>query len=358
MSAGELLVRLPSWLGDMVAVEPAVRALAQARGAPDGAGLALAGPEHLLPLVEGWLPGARRIAHAGRGGERADAWRSCHTALLLTGSFRSAWTAWRAGIPRRIGWARDARGLLLTDGVRPTLERGRSAVGPAGRWPRYLPRSVTATSIELVGLLDVPVRDPVPRLAPDPSVAARVAERLEAAGVNRAPVVINVGGRPESAKAWPAQWWARAAASIDPDLPLVAVAGPGEERAIEALARAARPRAVFAAWPDRAADLPELLALAQRAAVFVTADAGPRHVARAAGAPTVVLFGPTDPRHTAAPGPAAIHLREPVPCAPCHRERCPLSGDDRLRCQSALEPAAVGAAVRALLVGAGEGRAG
>ena len=207
---GDVLVRLPSWLGDLVAVEPAVRALAQARGALDGAGLALAAPAHLLPLVDGWLPAARRIAHTGRGGERAEDWRGFDLALLLTGSFRSAWTAWRAGIPRRVGWSRDGRGWLLTDGVRPAVERGRAALpcGVRGRWPRYLPRSVTATSIELLGLLDVPVADPVARLAADPAVVADVRRRLAAAGVEGAPVVANVGGRPGSAKAWSPAWWA------------------------------------------------------------------------------------------------------------------------------------------------------
>src|SRR5713101_9367796 len=35
-------------------------------------------------------------------------------ALLLQNAFDAAWLAWRAQIPQRIGYARDARSLLLT----------------------------------------------------------------------------------------------------------------------------------------------------------------------------------------------------------------------------------------------------
>src|SRR5204863_2407486 len=40
------------------------------------------------------------------------------SALLLQNAFDAAWIAWRAGIPERIGYDRDARGLLLTKAIR------------------------------------------------------------------------------------------------------------------------------------------------------------------------------------------------------------------------------------------------
>src|SRR5271154_6741567 len=39
-------------------------------------------------------------------------------ALLLQNAFDAAWLAWRAGIPERIGYARDGRSFLLTKAVR------------------------------------------------------------------------------------------------------------------------------------------------------------------------------------------------------------------------------------------------
>src|SRR5690349_19914603 len=38
-------------------------------------------------------------------------------ALLLQNAFEAAWLTWRAGIPERIGYARDGRGLLLTKAI-------------------------------------------------------------------------------------------------------------------------------------------------------------------------------------------------------------------------------------------------
>src|SRR5271165_2689268 len=37
--------------------------------------------------------------------------------LLLQNAFQAAWIAWRAGIPERVGYARDGRSLLLTKAV-------------------------------------------------------------------------------------------------------------------------------------------------------------------------------------------------------------------------------------------------
>ena len=38
-------------------------------------------------------------------------------AVLLQNAFDAAWLAWRAGIPERIGYARDGRSLLLTKAI-------------------------------------------------------------------------------------------------------------------------------------------------------------------------------------------------------------------------------------------------
>lgn len=345
---GRVLVRMPSWLGDAVAVEPAVAALAARVGEQR---LSLALPAALVPLFEGWLPDARRIAHTGRGGEDVDAWRGHELAVLLTGSFRSAWTARRAGIGERVGWSRDGRGWLLTRSLRPALERGRAPVGigRVGGFPRVLPRSVTTSAIELLGLLGISVARTVPRLPVSERAVARVASAL-----GDAPYVLaNVGGRPDSAKAWAPEAWIEALTALmrTTGLRVCLVCGPGEEarrRAIEAGLQAGGVDHRVA-FEDRPADLPELTALASRSVLMVTTDSGPRHVARAVGTPTVTLFGPTDPRHTLAAGGLERCLRVDVDCGPCHRERCELPVDQRLACMTRIEPARVAEAAQALL---------
>src|SRR5258706_16063817 len=64
----------------------------------------------------------RKGEHAGfRGREKLAAElrsKKFNTALLLQNAFDAAWIAWRAGIPERIGYGRDGRGVLLTKAIR------------------------------------------------------------------------------------------------------------------------------------------------------------------------------------------------------------------------------------------------
>src|ERR1700740_3280697 len=63
----------------------------------------------------------RKREHAGiQGGAKLAAAlkaKQFDKALLLQNAFDAAWIAWRARIPERIGYDRDARGLLLTKAI-------------------------------------------------------------------------------------------------------------------------------------------------------------------------------------------------------------------------------------------------
>ena len=349
-----LLVRLPSWIGDAVMAEPSLRALREryARaGAPDR--LSIAASPALVPLLgeEGerpWLPP-----------DDPRAWRGHDVALLFTGSFRSAWCAWRAGIPRRVGWARDGRGCLLTDRLSTAREGGAVplGLGRSGRFPRTLPRPFGSTCVELLGLLGVPVGDTRPRLVPPREAGAAARAAAEACGLTwegdrpEPFVLANVGARPGSAKGYPPEAWGRALGRVAAaaGVPVLAVGGPGEEGSIEAAVGAAGDPRVRAALPP--CDLGVLQWLAAWAGVVASADAGPRHVAAAVGARVVCILGPTDPRHTADHLERTRLLRVEVPCGPCHLERCPLAGQDHHACMTGVAPERVAEAVLELLGG-------
>jgi ADP-heptose:LPS heptosyltransferase len=90
---------------------------------------------------------------------------------------------------------------------------------------------------------------------------------------------------------------------------LLILGGPGDERAAEPLRRSlARPR-----WIDLTgqADLLTAYACLQRARLYVGNDSGLMHLAAAAGAPTLGLFGPSDDRLYAPWGPFARAIRGP-----------------------------------------------
>ena len=68
--------------------------------------------------------------------------------------------------------------------------------------------------------------------------------------------------------------------------------------------------------------LKELAALASLSALFITTDTGPMHLAAAAGAKVLALFGPTAPWRTGPYGPAHIVVRTGLACSPCFKRKC------------------------------------
>lgn len=125
--------------------------------------------------------------------------------------------------------------------------------------------------------------DPRPRLAPTPDdlVRGRALARAER-------WVVCHPGSGGAAKCWAPAGFAAALARL-PDLARVVVLGPAEvERGLDPAAfRGAR---VVVAPP-----IEDLMALLAGAAAYLGNDAGPTHLAAALGAPTVAVFGPTDP---------------------------------------------------------------
>jgi ADP-heptose:LPS heptosyltransferase len=159
-------------------------------------------------------------------------------------------------------------------------------------------------------------------------------------------VLVNAGARPGSAKGADPQLLARALTGLG--VPLVLVCGPGEEENARATA-AGLAGSAPALLDDPAPALDELVALIALAHAVVTPDSGPRHLAQALARPTIVLCGPTDPRHTAEHAGNVRVLRTEVDCGPCHRETCPLSGDARDACMRRIDPAALTRVLREAL---------
>jgi heptosyltransferase-2 len=215
-----------------------------------------------------------------RGGRTLAATRP-DAVLLLPNSFRSALAARLSGAPCRIGYARDARGVLLTHRL-PTPDR-RVPV-PAVDYYAELARYA----------LDVETIDTRPELA------ITAAEREEAArvldGVPTPFVVLNPGAN-KPAKRWPATRFAAVADALaERGVAAVVSGGPDERDLCRTLVDAATAPVVDVA--ARGMSLGGLKGVLERASVLLTNDTGPRHIAVAVGTPTVTLFGPTDPRWT------------------------------------------------------------
>jgi len=71
-------------------------------------------------------------------------------------------------------------------------------------------------------------------------------------------------------------------------------------------------------------DLMELPALLEYARIYIGTDSSVSHIAAAVGVPTLLLFGPTDPRLCAPYAARVIYHR--YPCCPCLQTRCLVNG--------------------------------
>jgi ADP-heptose:LPS heptosyltransferase len=108
-------------------------------------------------------------------------------------------------------------------------------------------------------------------------------------------------GSGSPAKNWPTERFAEAALRLSPDRPWLLALGPAEKETAE------WPGAVVAReWPLR-----PLGAALSCAGLVLGNDSGIAHLAAASGAPTLTLFGPTDPALWAPVGRSVATLRAP-----------------------------------------------
>ncbi|MCP3916446.1 MAG: glycosyltransferase family 9 protein [bacterium] len=131
-------------------------------------------------------------------------------------------------------------------------------------------------------------------LPADPGAERWADERI--AAFENPPVLINIGAsKPENR--WAPERFGALAARITDELehPAFLVGGPGDRERTTAVLRGAEGSAHDLVG---ATSLAQLAALAARSALVVSCDTGPMHVAVAAGATVVALFGPADPART------------------------------------------------------------
>ena len=90
--------------------------------------------------------------------------------------------------------------------------------------------------------------------------------------------------------------------------------------------------------------LKQLIALLDKAHLFVGNEAGPMHLATALNKPAVVIIGPTRPELTGPFGSRARIIRKEVACSPCRERNCP-----DLKCMKAIEVSHVFEAAQSIL---------
>ena len=198
------------------------------------------------------------------------------TALLLTNSFSTALVTRIAGIPRRIG---DAAESILHEHL-----------------PRY--NALCPTPIPLAFPPGIHLELGISATQQAGSDAVLLKAGI-APGEQFA--VLNPGGN-NPAKRWPAERFAQLADHLHTrhQLRVLVNGSPSEHEVIESVisgARSARPVNLATCGISLGA----LKGVLADAAILITNDTGPRHIAAALGVPLVALFGPTDHRWTTIP---------------------------------------------------------
>ncbi len=332
MAYRKIIVRATNWVGDAVMSVPALQLLR--RQFPDAEISILARPwvaglysrepfcDELIPYEapRGWRGLEHKRALARRLRER-----EFECAILLQNAFEAAALAWLARIPVRIGYARDARGFLLTHSI---------PVPRPGETPRHQ-RFYYLELLRRAGLVEAYPHSGSIRLSGAGAAAGEGRKRFEAASMAGPIVGVSPGAAYGGAKRWLPARFAEAAVEIARDRRAsVAVFGSREElavcQAVREAVEAAGERCVnFAA----ATTLAEFIELAAACEVFLTNDSGPMHIASALGVPTVAVFGATDDEATGPTGEASRVVREPVECSPCLLRECPIDH----RCMTRVE---------------------
>jgi heptosyltransferase-2 len=332
-----IAVRLTNWVGDCVMNTPF---LGRLRALFPAARIVVFGRKSTTALFEGHPHVDQAVTIDDRGlrgfcaavaavrAVRAD------MGFLLPNSLKSAALFAAAGIPIRVGYARDGRRLLLTHPV--TLRPEDLAVHETRYYLRLLRRWE-----------DTPAPPPPPLcLAATPAERAAMEQWLAAEGI--APgqfiVAVNPAAFYGTAKRWlPDRFAAAAAALARPRGGRVVVTGLPTERDVAAEVCAAGGEGFLNAAGRMS--LRQLIAFLARANLFLTNDSGAMHIGAALGTPLVAVFGSTDWVTTAPLGDHCRIVRVPTPCAPCNLRHCPIDH----RCMTAVSVDSVASAAEELL---------
>ncbi|MFY9343524.1 MAG: lipopolysaccharide heptosyltransferase II [Planctomycetota bacterium] len=317
-------LRAPNWLGDFVM---ASASFARIRRAFPQARITAGMRPYLQPLCTGsdWFD---EVVATPRAKGLRELWQQVGAmrrarydlAIVLPNSLATGLVPFLAGVPLRLGY-RQGRPLLMNLGLTARVRRRfwHRREGPR-RWPSPMPEYYR----DLLDVLALPAGGLHPELAVTQSDDAWVEQHLRSLGVAAGTplLLLVVGANFGASKLWPPERFAAVARHFQERhaMRALVVVGPGEVELGERIA--ADGAAIALSQPVLPLD--KLKALVRRAALMVTGDTGPRHLAVAFDRPVVCLIGPTDPQYTNYCLEQTVLLRKDLDCSPCQKKVCPL----------------------------------
>jgi ADP-heptose:LPS heptosyltransferase len=321
-------IRFPRFFGDAMMIHAAIAPL-RAAGLP----LVAWGPGWVVDLFAGSSDYAAAVPDPERKYspvKAAGLLRAHRPASVINfpKSHRPMLAAFLARVPLRLGCGDGGARLFYSHSIAfykqdtPFVERYAAVVASA-----------------FPGLDPGPFRPFRPRAEALAAVAARRAE-LGLGGY----VVLAPGANCVNKRLSVASFAALGARLLEAGLtPLVLGAGPVDE-SLAAEIRALLPQAVDCTGP---AGLAESAAWIAGARGLVGMDSGLAHISAGSGIPTLSVFGPTRPRHSAPWGPRVrVVRRTDLPCLECMQWQCAVPG---MPCMNALDDALLWKELRLVL---------
>lgn len=336
-----ILIRGVNWVGDTVLSYPVVQ---QMKAVFPHSHLAILTPDYLVdlwktfPYVDEIIPfrhkkgfdSLQEELHLSLSLRKKD----FDLALILPRSFRSAFSAFVARIPIRIGYQDEGRSLFLTHRMHRSEE-----VLRVHRVHYYM---------KLIEALGREEGSPVPRIflrEEDRRWAERTLGDLGSLD-GRTLIGMNPGAAYGAAKCWSPARFGQLGKNLSARGTILLFGREGERPVADEILRDSGGRGVDFTGKT---GLLQLAALLERCQILVTNDTGTMHMAAAVGTPVVALFGSTDPSATGPLGEGHVVVRKEVPCSPCLKRICPTDH----RCMAMITVEEVEEIVTARLKGTG-----
>jgi len=342
--ARKILVRAPNWVGDVVMATPAFRCIRE--NFPDSH-ITLLIKKNLRGVVDGspWFDEVIELEPKAGKGKNGFAFpgtvfsgntkeylgliskiraEGFDLGFLFPNSFSSALMVWLGGVRRRIGYQRDARSLLLTDGIERPSENG-----------KFLPTYMGDYYLKLCTQLGCEISSGKPELFISGECENKANELLKKYDIYNKPfILMNPGASYGSSKLWTAEGFARTADLLKGviDCNIVLTSGPGETGLADEIEKHSKSGLINLSRASISLDVFKVIV--KRCMLLIALDSGPRHYAVALNRPVVVLMGPNDPKYTESEFETGKVIREDTECSPCQLKTCPT---DR-RCMTSITP--------------------
>lgn len=326
----KILIIGPAWIGDMVMAQVLFKELKQRYPRVQ---LDVVAPTWTTPLL-GRMPEITQafslpIGHGELNlGKRYALAKTLRTleydqAIVLPNSWKSALIPFWARIRKRTGWRGEMRWGLLND-------------------IRYLDKEklpLMAQRFLALGLSKdeaVPANYPYPQLVVDSKQVEHLCHRFGLVDKQRPILALAPGAEFGPAKRWPVEHYAALANHwLNHGWQVWLFGSPKEQSLTEAIQQLTQRRCTDLAGKIELGEAIDLLSLAT---VVVSNDSGLMHIAAALQRPQIAMYGSTSPHFTPPLNDKASTVSLQLACSPCFRRKCPLSGEQHLRCLTHLLP--------------------